>query len=179
MSETHRSNGRLWVNKKGNAGSETYIITLWPYRSLSLRGFRILMVVLASLMSIIATGFFLLGAWPVIGFLGAEILIVWFAFKVNYRAGQLVETVEITPNYVQITRTNWRGNETQTCLDSPWVQAELQEEQEHRPKLILRAHAQKMEIGSFMPPIEKDALATALNNALMRARCDKGQLGGT
>ena len=166
--------GRLWFNAKGDAETETYVITLWPYRSLSLKGFRIFMAVLASLMSLIATGFFLLGAWPVIGFLGAEILIVWFAFKMNYRAGQLVEKVEITPAYVQITRTNWRGNKTQTCLDSPWVHAELLEEQEHRPKLFLRAHAQQMEIGSFMPPVEKNALAKALNDALMRVRYDKG-----
>ena len=75
--------GRLWFNAKGDAETETYVITLWPYRSLSLKGFRIFMAVLASLMSLIATGFFLLGAWPVIGFLGAEILIVWFAFKMN------------------------------------------------------------------------------------------------
>ena len=61
--------GRLWFNTKADATTETYVITLWPYRSLSLRGFRIFMAVLASLMSIIATGFFLLGAWPVIGFL--------------------------------------------------------------------------------------------------------------
>ena len=166
-------NGRLWSNQKQGSDSETYIITLWPYRSLSVKGFRIFMLVLASLMSAIATGFFLLGAWPVIGFLGAEILIVWFAFRVNYRAAQLVETVKITPDYVQITRTNWRGNETQTCLDSPWVRAELFEEQEHRPKLFLRAHSQKLEIGTFMPPIEKSALATALNDALIRVRFDK------
>ena len=48
------------------------VITLWPYRSLSLKGFRIFMASLASLMSLIATGFYLLGAWPVIGFLGQK-----------------------------------------------------------------------------------------------------------
>ena len=95
-------NGRLWSNQKQGSDSETYIITLWPYRSLSVKGFRIFMLVLASLMSAIATGFFLLGAWPVIGFLGAEILIVWFAFRINYRAAQLVETVKITPDYVEL-----------------------------------------------------------------------------
>jgi uncharacterized membrane protein len=172
--EENNLEGRLWFNAKQDATTETYVITLWPYRSLSLKGFRIFMAVLASLMSIIATGFFLLGAWPVIGFLGAEILIVWLAFKMNYRAGQLVEKVEITPSYVQITRTNWRGNETQICLDSPWVRAKLLEEQEHRPKLFLCAHAQETEIGSFMPPVEKSALAKALNEALIRMRFDKG-----
>ena len=42
--------GRLWFNTKADATTETYVITLWPYRSLSLRGFRIFMAVLASLM---------------------------------------------------------------------------------------------------------------------------------
>ena len=55
-------NGRLWSNQKQGSDSEIYIITLWPYRSLSVKGFRIFMLVLASLMSAIATGFFLLGA---------------------------------------------------------------------------------------------------------------------
>jgi len=168
--QTDTKTGRLWFNTHDTPDNARYIITLWPYRSLSVRGFRILMICLASLMSLIATGFFLIGAWPVIGFLGAEILIVWFAFKVNYRAGQLVEQLEITPERVEITRTDWRGTQTYFCLDSPWIRAELSEEIEYKPKLYLRAHAKKMEIGAFMPPVEKDALAKALNQTFMRIR---------
>ena len=52
-------------------------LTIWPYRSLSKRGFAIVMAVLTSLAFCIGLGFFLLGAWPVIGFLGLEILVVW------------------------------------------------------------------------------------------------------
>ena len=163
---------RLWFNRQGDRKKETYVITLWPYRSLSLKGFRIFMASLASLMSFIATGFYLLGAWPVIGFLGAEILIVWFAFKLNYRAGQLVETVEITPHFVQITRTNWRGQNHRQTIESPWVYAEITKEEEHKPRLFLRAHSQKMEIGTFMPPVEKASLAKAINEALRRVRFD-------
>ena len=168
--QTGAEHNRLWFNQHGDRKKETYIIRLWPYRSLSLKGFRIFMAILASLMSIIATGFYLLGAWPVIGFLGAEILIVWFAFKVNYRAGQLVETVEITPHFVQITRTNWRGHDSQQTIESPWVHAEVTKEEEHKPRLFLRAHSQKMEIGTFMPPVEKASLAKAINEALRRVR---------
>ena len=90
------------------------MITLWPYRSLSLRGFQIFIAVLASLMSLIGLGFYLLGAWPVIGFLGLEILVVWYAFKWNYRSGQLVETVAISPQQVDVTRTDWRGAQQQS-----------------------------------------------------------------
>ena len=92
-----------WFHDTSPENGETIVITLWPYRSLSLQGFRILIAVLASLMSLIGLGFYLIGAWPVVGFLGLEIFIVWYAFKWNYRSGQLVETVAITPQQVDLS----------------------------------------------------------------------------
>ena len=67
-------------------------MTIWPYRSLSPRGFAVVMAALGILAFTIGLGFFLMGAWPVIGFLGLEILVVWVAFKLNYRAAQRVST---------------------------------------------------------------------------------------
>ena len=147
------------------------MITLWPYRSLSLRGFRIFIAVLASLMSLIGAGFYLLGAWPVVGFLGLEILIICYAFKWNYRTGQLVETVAITPQQVDITRTDWRGRSKTICLNGAWIRAEL-DTKERKCRLYLQQHAYKLEIGAFMPPAEKPPLAVALNKAFARQRYD-------
>ena len=159
-----------WYHNKTEAGAEAIVITLWPYRSLSLRGFQILIAVLASLMTVIGLGFYLLGAWPVIGFLGLEILVVWYAFKWNYRSGQLVETVAITPQQVDVTRTDWRGRETTVRLSGSWIKAELDVKEKRRERLYLRQHAHKLEIGAFMPPSEKLSLANALNAAFSRLR---------
>lgn len=159
-----------WYHNKTEAGAEAIVITLWPYRSLSLRGFQILIAVLASLMTVIGLGFYLLGAWPVIGFLGLEILVVWYAFKWNYRSGQLVETVAITPQQVNVTRTDWRGRETTVRLSGAWIKAELDVKEKRRERLYLRQHAHKLEIGAFMPPSEKLSLANALNAAFSRLR---------
>ena len=161
-----------WVHDKSPENGETIIITLWPYRSLSLQGFRILIAVLASLMSLIGLGFYLIGAWPVVGFLGLEIFIVWYAFKWNYRSGQLVETVAITPQQVDIIRTDWRGRSKTICLNGVWIKAELDTKEKKRCRLYLRHHASKLEIGAFMPPAEKPSLAAALNEALARLRHD-------
>ena len=38
-----------------------------------------------------------MGAWPVMGFFGLDVLLVYCAFKLNYRAGRLCEIVELTP----------------------------------------------------------------------------------
>lgn len=165
-----RPHGQRWYHDKSQAGAEAIVITLWPYRSLSLRGFQLFIAALASLMSLIGLGFYLLGAWPVIGFLGLEILIVWYAFKWNYRTGQLVETVAITPQQVDVTRTDWRGRTTTTRLDGAWIKAELEIQEKKRGRLYLRQHAHKLEIGAFMPPSEKPSLAKALNAAFSRLR---------
>ena len=159
-----------WFHDKSPENGEAIVITLWPYRSLSLRGFRILIVVLASVMSFIGLGFYLLGAWPVVGFLGLEIFVVWYAFKWNYRSGQLVETVAITPQQVDITRTDWRGRSKTICLDGVWIKAELDTKEKRRCRLYLRQHANKLEIGAFMPSAEKPYLAAALNEAFTRLR---------
>ena len=121
-----------WFHDKSPENGETIVITLWPYRSLSLQGFRILIAVLASLMSLIGLGFYLIGAWPVVGFLGLEIFIVWYAFKWNYRSGQLVETVAITPQQVDIIRTDWRGRSKTICLNGVWIKAELDTKEKKR-----------------------------------------------
>jgi len=42
--------------------------------------------------------FFLLGAWPIVGFLGLDVLLVYAAFKVNYRAATAYEAVTMTPS---------------------------------------------------------------------------------
>lgn len=161
-----------WFHEKSMENGEAIVIMLWPYRSLSLRGFHTLVAVLAIVMSIIGLGFYLLGAWPVLGFLGLEIFIVWYAFKWNYRSGQLVERVAITPQQVDITRTDWRGHSKTICLNGAWIKAELDTKEKKKCRLYLRQHANKLEIGAFMPPAEKPSLAVALNEAFARLRCE-------
>ena len=49
MSAKHPPQHR-WYHDTTETGAEAIVITLWPYRSLSLRGFQIFIAVLASLM---------------------------------------------------------------------------------------------------------------------------------
>ena len=57
-----------------------------PHRSLSGTGFLVVMALVGGLSFIGGMFFFLLGAWPVIGFLGLDVLLVYWAFRANYRA---------------------------------------------------------------------------------------------
>ena len=69
---------------------------LRPHRSLSRSGFLILMLALGGVSFIAGMAFLLLGAWPVFGFLGLDVLLVYVAFKLNYRSGRLTEAVRLT-----------------------------------------------------------------------------------
>ena len=131
-----------------NVHSHRERLTIWPYRSLSARGFMLVMAALGSLAFCIGLGFFLLGAWPVVGFLGLEILVVWVAFKMN----------------------------NSTSLPTAWVQVELTPREEPdtasraQQRVVARSHGRTAEIGSFLHPAEMPKLAREVRHMLSRAR---------
>ena len=70
-------------------------ITVLPYRSLSKKGFRNLMFIVSLIFFLVGVFFWYIGAWPVFGFLGLDVLLLYYAFKINYKAGEIFETVKI------------------------------------------------------------------------------------
>ncbi|MGC6536777.1 MAG: DUF2244 domain-containing protein [Candidatus Puniceispirillaceae bacterium] len=148
----------------------TDIITIWPYRSLSNKGFLILMAVLAALAFCIGLGFFLIGAWPVIGFLGLELVVVYIAFRLNYRSAKAYEQLLIHQSGITIIRLSDNGTETRDELASLWLKAEIIKQSGKRKLLGLRLHSQFHEIGAFLPPAEKSNLKNLINERIEKAR---------
>ena len=151
-------------------------MTIWPYRSLSPRGFALVMAALGTLAFTIGLGFFLMGAWPVIGFLGLELLVVWIAFKMNYRAAQRRQHVTATSQQLTIEDVSPAGRSETTSLPTAWVQVELTPKDEPevrdrgRQKVIVRSHGRTAEIGGFLHPAETPRLAHEVNRMVDRAR---------
>ena len=149
-------------------------IVLWPHRSLSPRGFKILMLVLAGLMFCIGLGFFLAGAWPVIGFLGLEIFVVWLAFRMNFRAARQRETLRADPQTFSIERTDPSGSTEIEEMPTAWLQARLVEDSERAhtetEKLVVRSHGKEAEIGAFLHQSEKKQLLPEINAMLDKVR---------
>ena len=56
---------------------------LTPHRSLGAVGFVVLMSLLSALSFAAGIMFYLIGAWPVVGFLGLDVLLVYLAFRAN------------------------------------------------------------------------------------------------
>ena len=151
-------------------------LTIWPHRSLSSRGFLLVMAALGSLAFCIGLGFFLLGAWPVIGFLGLEILVVWFAFKMNYRAAKRRQHLTATPAKLKIENVSPAGETSTTEMPTAWVKVELTPRDEpdahsrERQKILVRSHGRTAEIGHFLHPAETPKLAREVGRMVDRAR---------
>ncbi|MGB1176821.1 MAG: DUF2244 domain-containing protein [Candidatus Puniceispirillaceae bacterium] len=151
-------------------------MTIWPYRSLSPRGFALVMISLGALAFCIGLGFFLMGAWPVIGFLGLELLVVWVAFRMNYRAARRRQHLTATSQQLTIENVSPAGDSQTTEVPTAWAQVELTPRDEpeirtrQRQKVVVRSHGRATEIGGFLHPAETPKLAREVGRMISRAR---------
>ena len=143
---------------------------LTPHRSLSPRGFLVLMTVICAISFAGGLAFYLAGAWPVIGFLGADVLLIYIAFKINYRGGRLVERLHLTPDNLTVKRI-WPNGKSRSWRFQPyWLQVVFDDPPRHESPLILRSHGQNLTVGSFLTKEERAEVAAALRLALSKTR---------
>jgi uncharacterized membrane protein len=79
---------------------------LEPPRSLSPRGFNRVMLALGSLSFFTSIAFLAAGAWPVVGFLGLEILALWLVFRLSFRAQSARTYVRVTAETVDVRKVD-------------------------------------------------------------------------
>ena len=143
---------------------------LRPNRSLSARGFLILMFALGGCSFVAGMAFVIAGAWPVIGFLGFDVLAVYIAFRLNYRAGRACETVRLTERRLSVRRIDWRGGVKQEDFQPYWLSVELDEPDAGGGRIMLASHGRRSAIGTFLSPDERAEFAEALRAALRDLR---------
>jgi uncharacterized membrane protein len=114
--------------------------------------------------------FFLAGAWPVVGFLGLDLLALYLAFHVSYRRARMYETLRLTPEALEVTRVSPRGRRQSWRFQPHWLRVEIAKEPESDSPLTLSSHGRQLEIGRFLSPAERLDLAQALRRALAELR---------
>jgi uncharacterized membrane protein len=145
--------------------------TLTPHRSLGPRGFRILMVAVCALSTIVTIPFFLLRAWPIVGFMGLDVLGVYFAFRLNFRSARAREHFRLTYFELLFEREGVRGERRQWRLTPSFVRLERVDDEEYGPQqLTLHSRGQSWRIGRGVGPERKAEFAGGLARALIEAR---------
>jgi uncharacterized membrane protein len=144
---------------------------LHPHRSLSPRGFLILMSVLGVVSFITGVAFCMIGAWPVMGFFGLDVALVYWAFKLNYRSGRAYETVDITPDVLTLTRVRPDGAKEAIEINPYWARVSLTTDRpDGRTSLRIIAQGRELLLGQFLTDDERRDFAGALSGALQTAR---------
>ena len=151
---------------------------LRPHRSLSPRGFRILMTAVAGTMSAVGTAFFLAGAWPVVGFCGLEVALIYACFRLNFRSLRRYETIRLTERELEVCRVAPDGRAERFTFQPYWLRVSLTTSPGRTSRLVLTSHGRELAVGAFLAPEEREALAASLGQALAASRGPQG-IGAT
>jgi len=151
---------------------KTWRATLTPHRSLSPKGFVILMSIIVGLNLTIGMFFYVIGAWPVVGFMGLDVALIWWAFHANFADARRAEHIEITTHEVVLTRLAESKPSQEQRFARRWVRVELEEDRDREliGPLYLRFGGKRTEIASFLGAQERLAFANALKAALINPR---------
>ena len=142
-----------------------------PHRSLGHIGFVILMTAVGLISFVAGIMFWLMGAWPVFGFFGLDVLLLYWAFRINYRRATAYEVVTVTPIELRIRKVNHYGRIREWALNPLWVRLEKIVHDDYGIEhLLLVSRGQQLPIGSFLGPEEKASFAKALADALGAAK---------
>ncbi len=144
---------------------------LTPHRSLNRTGFLAVMLFLSVVSFVTGLVFLMMGAWPVFGFFGVDVLVIWWAFKVNFRTARAREEIVVTPSELRVRRVSHRGHVAEWTFNPLWVRLDREVDEDFGLEhlyLISRGH--RLQIAGFLGPGEKTSFYKDLVEALNAAR---------
>ena len=141
-------------------------LILAPHRSLTPAGFWAVMGVLIAANFVAGVMFLALGAWPVLGFLGLDVVLVYWAFRINFRRGQAQERLRLDAAALTVERRDARGrHDTVTFAPPHWLRVIVED---GPGGLVLSSHGRHLTVGAFLSPEERVAVADTIRAALAR-----------
>jgi uncharacterized membrane protein len=144
---------------------------LRPHRSLGRQGFRLLLLVVAGASTALSVPFYIMGAWPVIGFFGIDVALLYVCFRLSYRSARLQERVVLTYFKLLVSRIDVRGRRSDWSFNPLWVRLERDEHEDFGVlRLALVQRDREIEIARCLGAAEKAEFADAFGLALARAR---------
>lgn len=143
---------------------------LLPHRSLPRHGFHILMLLLGLVSLVAGIGFLLIGAWPVIGFFGLDVLLLYVAFRLSYRSARQSEVLRLVGDDFTVERINVYGDRRAWRFQPFWLRVVLEEHPDESNRLLVTSHGRFLVIGDFLGAPMRRELAESLRTALARWR---------
>ncbi len=146
---------------------------LEPPRSLSRRGLNRVMMILGGMSLVSGLGFLLMGAWPVTGFMGLEVLAVWLGFRWSARAQTARTYVRVTADAVTLRKVDGWGRERRARVSSYFARVEFDRAASGPHALRLATSRVVYPLGEHLTPPERESFARRLTQALGDARRER------
>lgn len=143
---------------------------LRPHRSLTPFGMRVIVGLFGAVSFAVGTLFLIQSAWPVFGFYGLDVALVYWALRASNRQGRLFERLALTRDAFTVHRVSANGVETRWEFQPYWLKLDVVTHEGGGNRLMLRSHGRVLEIGAFLTQDEKARLADALRAALAKVR---------
>ena len=133
---------------------------------------NVLLAILAAVATInlaFMVGFVLRGAWPVAPFMGADVVLLAWAFRQSRIASRREEEITLTRSALRIARRPLADATPDVVLNPHGVRVEMGDPQTEN-QLTLWSHGKGVRVGAFLAPFERTSFANRLKAALWRAK---------
>jgi uncharacterized membrane protein len=144
---------------------------LLPHRSLGRKGFIILLTVVTVAWLGIGAIFLAQGAWPVFGFFGLDVALLYFAFRANYRAARAHEEVSMSRTALDIRKVAPSGRSVAYRFNPFWARFDVaRHELIGITSMAVEGQGRHVRIGDFLNPDDRESFAKAFSSALLSAK---------
>ncbi|MBX9758827.1 MAG: DUF2244 domain-containing protein [Beijerinckiaceae bacterium] len=151
--------------------AQIFAARISPHRSLNQQNFRVLLMVFCGACFLTSLPFVLLGAWPIAGFMGLDVLIFWLAFRANFRAARAYEDVSVTPLELKLAKVSPRGERAEWIWNPLWVRLVRKEDEDYGlERVTLVSRDREVEVAGFLGPDARAEFAGRLSSALAEAK---------
>ena len=148
-----------------------FAATLTPHRSLTPTGKKVVIGLVAALALVPGVVFYVAGAWPVVGFMGLDVLAIWAALTISMRGGKAYEVVTLWPTSLELKKVDAKGTEELLSFVPKSVKFVIDRDYNERvTALWLKGENQKVPLGVFLSADEKLSLSKVFGTALRKAR---------
>lgn len=148
-----------------------FAATLTPHRSLTRRGYRYVIALVCVMATIPGIVFFSLGAWPIIGFLGLDVLAIGWALAASMQSGKQFEEITLWPDELEVKQVSSAGKAEISRFNPFFVKLVIDRDFNERiTGLHLRGRDADLVIGAFLNPDDKTSFARVFGTALKKAR---------
>ena len=113
------------ASNREDADPALFDAVLEPHRSLNPKGFLILMAAVVVVSFAAGMLFVMMGAWPVFAFFALDVVLIYLAFRINYRGARMYETVRLTEEKLTVIRVSASGRVQKWSFQPYWLRINI------------------------------------------------------